>query len=414
MMPRVVILAIGDELLLGRTLDTNSAYLARWCTDRGLRVIESRILSDDEGPLREALLGAAAGAELVLVTGGLGPTLDDRTRHALAAAMEVPLTESAAAWKQVLAYYARIKPGAVVPESNHRQALTPRGARLLRNDRGTAPGLLGRVAGAWVACMPGVPQEMYAMVDRLGQQLPRLFPKLRIPCVNELHVAGIGESDVQDRLGDLLQGNGRLQIGITAHEAGHITIRVVGSQSAGQRHLSQVRRALKPWLLPESGVALSLVRHLQRRRQVISVAESCTCGQVAALLGAIDGVSAVFHEGIVTYHNDAKHRHLGVDPALIAAHGVVSEACVVAMAQGLRARSGADIACATSGIAGPGGGSREKPVGTVWVAVASKRGAEARLLHLRGGRERIQKRAAVAALQLVWAHLHPALEQRRG
>ncbi|TVR42518.1 MAG: CinA family nicotinamide mononucleotide deamidase-related protein [Planctomycetota bacterium] len=405
MIPRAVILAIGDELLLGRTQDTNTAYLARWCQDHGIRVVRSAILGDDEAQMVAAMAAAAAEADLVLITGGLGPTRDDRTRHALAAAAGVPLRQSASAWKQIQAYYGRVRPGEAVPESNRRQALTPRGAQLLRNDRGTAPGLAVAVAESWLVALPGVPVEMYAMLERLAPRLATWFPQHRIPVVQELHLCGLGESAVQDQLGDLLEGDGRLSVGITAHEAGHITIRVVGSASAGRRRLAACAALLGPWVLPEAGVVPSLVHVLRRRGLTISAAESCTCGQVAALLGAVPGVSAVLEESLITYANQAKIRYLGVSDWLIEQNGVVSEACAQAMAEGMRLRSGADLAVATTGIAGPDGGTRAKPVGSVWIAVASRQGLSTRCLQLHGDRQRIQRRAAIAALRLAWEHV---------
>ena len=407
-----IILAIGDELLLGRTVDTNSSYLARWCSDQGIAVMSCTILPDDESEMTRAIQNAANEADLILITGGLGPTLDDRTRHALGSAMDRPLEHSAQAWKQIAAYYKRVRPGTEVPESNRRQALVPQGARILRNDRGTAPGLLAKVGSAWCVSMPGVPIEMYAMVDRLREKLPKLLPSLKTPTVLELHFAGIGESAAQDILGDLLQGTNRLTVGITAHEIGHITVRLVGAVSTVQRRMAQIRRLLKEWVLPEPGLAPSVVHALRKSSLEITTVESCTCGQVLAQLGSVSGASAVLKEGAVAYHNDVKIKNFGVSPGLIKRYGVVSEHCVEAMALGALERTGAHVACATSGIAGPEGGTKAKPVGTVWIAVASAEGMSTRLLSLRGDRGRIQRRAAMSVLLLTWQHIHRYAQKR--
>lgn len=395
------ILAIGDELLLGRTVDTNSAWLARWCIDRGFRVTGVQILGDDEASLVYAMRESAIAADLVLVTGGLGPTEDDRTRHALASAMETPLEESAAAWKQVSAYWGKLGRGQQPPASNRRQALTPKGATLLRNDRGTAPGLLGSCHGAWIACMPGVPHEMKAMAERLGQQLPKRFPDLFVPTVGEVHFAGLGESSAQDMLGVLLSGE-TPRVGITAHELGHITVRCVGTATAVKRRCAAVRKVLKAHLVPEAGLAPSLVARLIVKGQIITAAESCTCGHIAAMIGAVPGASNVLRQTYVTYHNDAKQRLVGVDPGDLKLHGAVSQAVVEQMARGALAAAGADLAVASSGIAGPDGGTKAKPVGTVWIAAAMGDRVVSKLTHVRGDRERVQRRAAASALLLGW------------
>ncbi|MDA3961745.1 MAG: nicotinamide-nucleotide amidohydrolase family protein [Planctomycetota bacterium] len=401
------ILAIGDELLLGRTVDTNSAFLARWCADRGLTVTGVQILGDDEATLVAAIKAAASASDLVLVTGGLGPTEDDRTRHALAGAMGAKLEASARAWNQIERYWGKLRPGPV-PVSNKRQALMPVGARVLKNDRGTAPGMLGQVQGAWIACMPGVPHEMFAMAERLSTQLPRLIPGLRVPEVGEVHFAGLGESSAQDQLGALLSP-GPVQVGITAHELGHITVRVVGSATAVRKRCAAVRNILKPYLLPEAGLAPSLVAVLTKRGQTITSAESCTCGAIAGMLGAVPGCSAVLQEALVAYHNEVKAGYLGVSAVDLKRHGAVSEQVVAQMARGALARSGASLALATSGIAGPDGGTRAKPVGTVWMAAALGSRVVTRHSHIRGDRSRVQQRAAASALLLGWQLLTGAV-----
>lgn len=400
--PELRIIAVGDELLLGRTVDTNTAWLARWASDHGLRVAGTAIIGDVEVELVAALRAAAAASAMVLVTGGLGPTEDDRTRHALATAMGSELREDRRSIGVIEGHWKRVRPGQAVPASNRRQALVPVGAATLPNDRGTAPGLLGQVGdGGWVACMPGVPHEMKAMAQRLAKQLPELIPGLVPPVVEELYVTGIGESNLQDQIGDLANGT-RPTVGITAHELGHITLRVVGSPSGVKRRLGALRRVLKPWLLPAAGVAASLIDRLASSGGTVTAAESCTCGNVVAQIGTEPGASAILRQSVVTYHNDAKQALVGVPAAVLKRHGAVSEPVVTAMASGVREAAGATIGIATSGIAGPDGGTRSKPVGTVWIAVAYPDGVVTRQLDLRGTRERIQRRAASDALRLAW------------
>ncbi|GDY12863.1 CinA-like protein [Planctomycetota bacterium] len=401
------ILAIGDELMLGRTVDTNSAAIARQLSDRGLVVDQMRQVGDGLDAITSALQTLAHGADLVICTGGLGPTDDDRTRAAVAGAIGQPLLFRETAWKQVHGWYARHLPGKTVPEANRRQAELPRGAKMLINDRGTAPGLLARhPSGAWIACFPGVPHEMLAMADRLFAKLPSLIPGLTVPAISEFAITGIGESAVQDLIPGLLSEADPM-VGITAHDAGHLTLRAVGKPAAVKRRINQLRKILNQWLIPEPTVPSSLVAELTRRRMTITAAESCTGGQVAAQLTAIPGSSRVLRESRVVYHPDAK-RALGVPAAILREHGVVSEQTALAMAESARTALSADIAVATTGIAGPTGGSEQLPVGTVWVAVADARGAVAKRLRLSGSRTRIQLRAAATTLVLAWERLRQA------
>ncbi len=398
---RARILAVGDELLLGRTVDTNSSYIARWLTDRGFHVDRSVVVGDPQIDIEKAMDAVCGGASLVIVTGGLGPTDDDRTRHALAAVMGVSLIESIVAWKKIVQYYKNNLPNTPIPEVNKRQAQLPRGAKLLDNDRGTAPGIIGRVGNCRVACLPGVPHEMYAMLDRLDTYLPTWFARLQPPYISEVWFAGIGESAAQEHIGDLLTENNP-RVGITVSEQGHITLRVVGTAIEVQERIAALKKVLKPWLLPAAGLAPSLVRLLGRRRQTITTAESCTCGHVVAKLGAVPGASAILRESLIAYHEQVKSLRLHVTPACIKKHGIVSEAVAAAMAVGMRKHAKADYAIATTGVAGPSGGTPSTPVGTVCFAVADAQGVVTRMIRVRGGRERVQTRAAAHALVLAY------------
>ncbi len=404
MHPTVRILSIGDELVLGRVTDTNATFLCRLATDHGFRVLGAQQIGDGEAGITTALHHAAEDADLILVSGGLGPTDDDRTRHALAAAMSVPLLDHAPSWAVIVERYRRVVPEREIPANNRRQALLPKGARPLANDRGTAPGM---VAGlrlptgqrAVVAVFPGVPHEMKAMATRFAEGLPKRFPGLTVPAISEVWFAGLGESAAQQRLGELLSEVAP-QVGITVSELGHITVRVVGTSRAVAARVRAVRACLREYLLPAAGLAPSIVAALSKRKATISAAESCTGGHVAAMLTAVPGASQVLHESFITYHPAAKQR-LGVAPAIVQA-GVVSADCARAMAMSVRARCEATIGIATTGFAGPAGGTADAPVGTVWLAVATAIGCTTRKIFVQGTRERIQARAASAALQLTW------------
>ncbi len=400
-MPLARILAIGDELILGRTVDANSSLIAQRLSDAGLTVDYARTVGDGEDAIVQALRTACRGAALVVCTGGLGPTEDDRTRHALARCMRSQLRERPAAWRHVVRCYTQFRPGKPVPAVNRRQALFPEAADMLRNDRGTAPGLLGLVSGCPVACLPGVPHEMAAMLSTVLARLPRLVPGLRTPTFGELWFAGLGESAAQELIPGLLSERDPL-VGITVNELGHTTLRAVGTPTQVRMRLRQLRTALKPWLLPRPGLAASLLHELAAARGSIACAESCTAGHAAAQLLAVPGTSAILRESLIAYHAQVKTERLGVPARLIARHGVVSEAVVRAMAEGMRRRSRSTIAIATTGLAGPDGGTAEMPVGTVWVAAATAATTTARLVRIKGTRERVQKRAAAEALLQAW------------
>ncbi len=399
--PLARILAIGDELVLGRTIDSNSAHLAQWLTDRGLCVERVTVVGDDEAGIVQALRRSAQGAALVICTGGLGPTDDDRTRQALARAARVPLLANGPAWRAISRFYRLNMPSRAVPESNRRQAMLPQGGQLIPNDRGTAPGMLLKLATAWVACLPGVPHEMQAMATWLDRRLARLVPGLRPPHLVEVAFAGMGESAAQDQLGGLLTAKDP-QVGITVNEGGYITLRVLGERRQVEARAAELRRRLGAAVLPAASVAASLVSALTAAKATITTAESCTGGQVAGLLTAVPGASAVLREGVIAYHAEVKSARLGVTAAALA-QGVVSEAVVRAMAEGARRRAKADLAIATTGIAGPEGGTAAVPVGTVWLAASGPRGTIATCMQVKGTRDRVQRRAAAHALVLAWA-----------
>lgn len=399
-LPLARVLAFGDELLLGRTIDTNSAWLAEWLAERGFRVDRLQVAGDRQDEEVAALRSACDGAALVLVSGGLGPTDDDRTRHALAEVVGQPLKHHVEAWRQVRQYYRRFHRG-VPPASNRRQALVPLGADILANDRGTAPGILARVGDTWVACFPGVPHEMQAMTGVLDALLPRLVRGRRVPAVGELYLTGLGESAAQERLAGLLTERDP-QVGITASEAGHLCLRVVGTPGQVARRQRELRAQVEDFVLPAPGIAASLIHELVARSATVTAAESCTAGQVIAQLASAPGASQVLREAFIVYHQQAKQQRLEVPAALITRHGVVSEAVALAMALGAARQAGAELAIATTGLAGPGGGSATLPVGTVWLALVWRGRTLTRRLALSGSRTRIQARAAAQALSLAW------------
>jgi len=374
----VALVATGDELVFGSQVDTNSSAIARRLLDIGYEPRRFVILGDDEDGLVHELLELAASHCVILVTGGLGPTLDDVTRHACARAAGVDLATDARVLRELKALFeSRHRPFA---QSNERQALFPSGAEVLPNPHGTAAGFCVEVAGALVFALPGPPREMLPMLETLV--LPRLASLSDANAAFErrtFYLLGLSESTFADMCGTWMAREANPLIGVTArHGVLSVTLRAHAPTVGSARELVEersraVRERFGEWLFsektPEPGVALGEV--LLQRSLKVAVAESCTGGLVAEKLTRVPGISAVFERGFVTYSNQAKIEELGVEPALIERHGAVSAAVVEAMARGAAQRACVDYSVAVTGVAGPGGGSEAKPVGLVWFGVHS-------------------------------------------
>ncbi|MEC9048110.1 MAG: competence/damage-inducible protein A [Planctomycetota bacterium] len=377
------IVAIGDELLHGGLLDTNSKYIAQQVERLGAVVGRITVIGDDPGQLRDALQEACGRADVVLATGGLGPTLDDRTRDVAAKLLGEPLRFDEGSWEQILAWFERVR--RPCPESNRRQAELPASAVALTNTVGTAPGFSARIGCATLFAMPGVPREMKVMLRE--QVLPQLqaIGALTPTAQRMLRVLGPSEAMLGERVGDFMAPGCNPQVGITA-SGGLLTVRIVATAEtaeAAAKRCEETAAALRPrlgdWLFAEGDETLPelALRALAAAGRTIAFAESCTGGLCAARLTDCPGSSAVFMGGVVAYSNAAKTAALGVPAALIEQHGAVSEQVAAAMAAGARDRFAAEVAIATTGIAGPSGGREGKPVGTVCFGLADANGAEA-------------------------------------
>lgn len=406
---RVEIVSQGDEVLQGHTVDTNAAELARALVGCGLEVIRHSTVGDDLEAIARVLSEAAMRAEEVVCTGGLGPTEDDLTSDAVARAFQVALEHREDAWEQVQAVFARL--GRVPPESNRRQARIPLGARMLQNHWGTAPGYCLQVGPSRVWCFPGVPREMRGMMERY--LVPDLVDRYRATPGRLVTLRCIGEGE--SALGQRLQGLAwpGVKVGYRALiPEVQVKLRFEQGFPEGEREriVDQVRGRIGASVFGvDTGAIEEVVGHLLRDRgQTLAVAESCTGGRVASAITRVPGSSAWFLEGVVTYANAAKIRLLGVDPLVLEAHGAVSEPVARAMAEGVRQRAGSTWGLATTGVAGPGGGTPEKPVGTVHVAVAGPQGTEHRRLQVFGDREGIMERSAGSVLDLLRRCLVPS------
>ncbi|HSQ21586.1 MAG TPA: CinA family nicotinamide mononucleotide deamidase-related protein [Coriobacteriia bacterium] len=409
--PSAAVVCVGTELVSGLRTDTNGPEVARALTNAGYAVGETRMLADDRKAIAAALASLVVEHDLVIVTGGLGPTHDDVTREAAAEALARALVRDAAL--EVSLRRAAERHGhARARESILRQADVIEGARVLRATVGTAPGLVVDTERATLVLLPGPPAEMRPMLAELLDQRARgTTPRV-------LRTAGATESDIQMLVQDALADTPGVALTVLASPG---LVDVVLFDSGGgpeglEPAVKAVTRALGDRIYGDGATTLAeTVLALARQRgRTLAVAESCTGGLVAAALTDIAGSSDVFLGGAVAYANDAKGTLLGVAHDLITRYGAVSDETARAMAAGVRERLHADIAVAVTGVAGPGGGTPEKPVGTVWFAVAAAEGTTATVRHLFGDRAGVRTRATVHALDLLRRTLLSATPQVAG
>ncbi len=403
---RVEVLAIGDELLDGRVADTNTLRLAEALSGVGVKITQRTTITDDkEVIVREARAIAARGAALCVVSGGLGPTTDDVTSEAFADLLGVELIRDE---RQASAIQARLERlGREMPANQLKQADRPAGAAVISNQHGTAPGFELTFEGCRFISVPGVPREFDPMVAEAVIK-PLLEDHAPTPRVI-LRSFGLVEAQVGQRLAPLSERWPGVRLGYRAHFPEiQISLKVSpGEEDALQAAAAFVREALGEHLFSErSGpFAQELVEALQERGLTLALAESCTGGLMGDLVTDVPGSSRVLVQGVVAYSNECKERHLEVPAAVLAEHGAVSEETVVAMARGICRVSGADIGGAVSGIAGPEGGSAEKPVGTVWLAVEAGGETTTRLLTLPFDRRRNKVVSAYSGLDMVRRYL---------
>lgn len=374
----IELLNTGTELLLGDTINTNAAWIGQRMAALGLQVSRQTIVPDGIA-VKEAMAEATARADVLLVTGGLGPTNDDVTRDSAAELLGLPMDLNEGVMAHLNAYFAkRNKP---VNEATKRQAMVPRGAVVMDNPFGTAPGLYipascGEAKGLHCAMflLPGPPRELKPMVEvHVERHLKDLMPNLSNREALYLKVTGMGESDIVDHIEKDLEAMTGLELGYCIGR-GDVDVRLSGRSDLVQAAAALVRERVGDYIASEDRRVVEevVIDLLKAKAQWVATAESCTGGELASRLTNVSGASAVFGHGFVTYANEAKAKHLGVDLALIETQGAVSEPVARAMAEGCLATSGADHALACTGIAGPTGGTAEKPAGTVFIALASK------------------------------------------
>jgi nicotinamide-nucleotide amidase len=413
---RAWILTIGDELLIGQVVNTNASWIGERLTALGATPERMVTVSDAPDAIRAALGEALAAGDLVVATGGLGPTHDDVTRAAVCDLYGVSLRLDEGELERVKARFARR--GIPMPETNRSQALIPDGFEALPNPVGTAAGLLhpGLPERGWglLVVLPGVPHEMTALMER--EVLPRLARTEGLPFIVQktLLTTGSGESSLQEAVGPLDDLLGPM-LGLAYLPSVHgVRLRITGRgptrAEAEERAVRLERRLVERigrFVYGEGSGTLEEVvgAALRAAGLTIATAESCTGGLVAHRLTNVPGSSEYVAGGVVAYDNRVKIRSLGVEEQVLASHGAVSRPVAEAMAEGVRRSLGTDLGLASTGIMGPGGGTEQKPVGTVWIALADARGVRAMRLRLGHDRLRNKEQAATAALDLVRLHL---------
>jgi nicotinamide-nucleotide amidase len=406
----VEVVTVGDELLLGETLDGNAAFIARECARAGFEVRRKTTLPDDPQPLREGLAEARARGGIVVVTGGLGPTPDDLTRWALAAVFGRGLVLDPGLLAELERKFRRFG-YAVMPAANRVQAELPEGAAALPNPRGTAVGILIEDERVTMFALPGVPSEMEGMFveevlprmkERAGRELAPLYQRV-------VRTAGIGESALAERIADLASAPHGLRVAYLPNR-GSVDIRLTATgipEEEARRALAELERwiaeRLAPWVYgrDKETLAQAVGQALAASGRTLAVAESCTGGLISDMITDVPGSSAYFLGAVIAYSNELKQGLLGVSEATLASHGAVSAETCAEMLAGARRRLGAGCAVAVTGIAGPGGGTPTKPVGLVHLGVDVEGEVRLERREWPGTRRDVKLRAAKASLLLL-------------
>jgi nicotinamide-nucleotide amidase len=406
-MGRAFLLSIGNELLSGLTVDTNAAWISGQLAELGIPTVGILAVPDEIADTVESLRLAVSKADIVIITGGLGPTDDDLTRQSLAEFLGVELQFHPELFESIAAFFRRRNFAMV--EKNRIQAYLPAGTEAIPNPTGTAPGMVACKDKLRIFCLPGVPSEMKVMFIEF--LIPRLaeFTDRQVVVSRRLKCFGTGESMIAEKLGNLMQRGRNPLINCTVSDA-VITLHVVATASDRpsaeamiQKDQTALCEILGDWVYGRDDQTLAEVvgARLTQANKTIAVAESCTGGLITKMLTDVPGSSGYFAYGWVTYGNQAKQSELGVDPGLLAQYGAVSEPVVRAMAEGARRKAGADVAVAVTGIAGPEGGTELKPVGLVYVGVATPEQTMAQKCQFPQSRAMIRNRTALTALNLV-------------
>jgi len=404
------IISIGDELLIGQVINTNQAFIAEKLNSIGISVSKMTTVGDDESSILRSFDEALGSYDLVLVTGGLGPTHDDITRTAVCKFFDTNLVVNEEALERVKGFFE--KRGVIPKKINEDQALVPRSCTVIQNNHGTAPGFLFERNGRHLVAMPGVPFEMKAMVE--NQVLPLFAAKASGLVIRHrtLKTTGIGESFLAEQIGDvgtLFGPDDGMTLAFLPGPTGtrlRITVRAKNADEADKKielveHRIRSKAGKFVYATGDEELEEVVGRLLQERHLILAVAESCTGGLIADRITNVPGSSNYFERSYVTYSNESKLADLGIASSLLLHHGAVSREVAEAMAACARTKSNSDIGLSTTGIAGPSGGSEEKPVGLVWIGYSDRTGTLALRFNFGDNRRRTKERAAQAALELL-------------
>lgn len=404
-----VILVTGDEILSGKTLDTNSSFLARELEKIGIHTTKIEVVGDSAEALEQAAREGISRADLLISTGGLGPTEDDLSMLAMANVAQLQLNRDLDTVKFINDYFA--KTGRSVSPNNYKQADFPEGSLILRNNYGTACGALVSInydnKPKYLAMLPGPPRELIPMFEDYLK--PALLKHVKNEYLNyTFMVYGIGESSLEYSLKDIFKRYPDIKIATYASEGEiQVHLRSINSSAKAKNRLEEcvkeIRKILGSNIYAETKQTLAekILELLRAEKMSVSFAESCTAGLVSASLGSIPGASEVFLGGVVSYSDEVKANILKVSKHDLDTYGAVSEEVCLAMAQGARNQLHSDIAVSITGIAGPGGGSTSKPVGTVWIGLSTENFSKAFCFHFTGDRKRIQNLASKKAFDLI-------------
>jgi nicotinamide-nucleotide amidase len=403
---RVQLLLTGNEIMAGDTIDSNSSRIALQLKELGVPVYRRVTIGDDPGLLVDEIRQLSTGSDLLIVNGGLGPTVDDLTAEALAEACGTEIVEHPDALAHLQDWCQRR--GFAINKANYKQTMLPEGCDIVPNPNGSAVGFRVVLNNCMIICTPGVPSELSHMLEHAIIPLIREhFTVERAHSVRRIRLFGLGESALQQLIDDNFPDwPAEVMLGFRANlPILELKLEVEGEDRLALRDQweKNILDLIGDYVIGENDDELPgvVVRELARQSIKITLAESCTGGRIAAQLTSVPGASAVFEAGFVTYADSIKHSQLGVGTDILEQHGAVSEPVVLEMAEGALDRSGADLAVAVSGIAGPDGGTDEKPVGTVWIAWGRRGELQTRKMRYRVGRELFQVLVTATALDLV-------------
>lgn len=406
------LISVGTEILLGNIVNTNSAYLSEKCALLGLNIYYQDVVGDNEGRMRDVICTALNRSDVVILTGGLGPTEDDITKEVTADLMGMPLEEDSHSRKLIDKYlkeYEKNNPQRRITKNNYKQAMVPKGAIVLDNHNGTAPGLILEKKGKTAILLPGPPNEMKPMFEEyIVPYLQKNQPEIIVSQM--VKISGIGESQVAEEIQDLIESQTNPTIAPYA-KTGEVHLRVTASaenEKACKKLIKPVVKELKKrfgenvFATDESKTLEEAVIDLLKEKDLkLSLAESLTGGMIAQRIVNVSGASDVFGYGFVTYSNKAKHKCLGVKKSTLKEKGAVSAKCAREMAKGACKESGADISISVTGLAGPGGGTKETPVGTVFMGCCYEGRTIAKEFHFTGNRMRIREQTTAHALAML-------------